>query len=176
MSEQAYVLYMIFTQNLAIGHLNSPKICAAAEKLRCIENYFAIRLWLPETKSNQILRIPTPTPKLARSPPYLSLPISSSHFFLFSCSISISLSLCHPKSPTWKWRECMRWCSVCDWVWNERYIDWALRLPDCLPSDCFILSVKWRCRAQIILLWLHGCFCSIHWSSQVKGILHSTKI
>lgn len=98
-SEQAYVLYMIFTQNLAIGHLNSPKICAAAEKLRCIENYFAIGLWLPETKSNQILRIPTPTPKLARSPPYLSLPISSSHFFLFSCSISIFLSLSVTQSP-----------------------------------------------------------------------------
>lgn len=167
----------IFTHNLAIGHLDSPKVCAAT-LLQCIENYFAIIYVTPWNKIKSNPEVPEdshPYSKVGLSP---TLPFFSNFYlsFLFIFLLDFNLCLSQPKPTTWEWRECMRWCSVCDWVWNERYIDWALRLPDCLPSDCFILSVKWRCRAQTIPLWLHGCFCSIHWSSQVKGILHSTKI
>lgn len=89
--------------------------------------------------------------KLSLAP---TLPFSCLFLFIsFSCSRSISL---FPQSPhPSEWRERAGWCSVCDWVWNKRYIDWALRQPHCLPSDCFILSGKWRSGLRIIPLRLH---------------------
>lgn len=140
----------------------SKDLChyAAAEKLRCTGNFSGIRLWLPKTKLNQILRcLKIPNLYFRVGP---TLTFSPNLFLSFLFIFVLDFSLSHPKPPTLEWRERERWCSVCDCVWNERYIDWALRLPDCLPSDCFILSVKWRSRARIILLWLHVRFFAVH--------------